>query len=101
MIYCNRTYTDVFVVGLCARRGVSKQSTLGCRHQQSAKNTRDSIRKINGLGKARVSSDILFKVHKFRKTGNETIFVFREIKGRYLRVSQFNETVAFTKEKVS
>jgi hypothetical protein len=35
---------------------------------------------------------------KFRKTGYETIFVFRENERRISRVSQFRETAKITKE---
>jgi hypothetical protein len=35
---------------------------------------------------------------KFRENGYETIFVFRENKGRVSRVSQFRETAEITKE---
>jgi hypothetical protein len=39
-----------------------------------------------------------FVSRKFRKTGYETIFVFRKNEGRVSRVSQFRKTAEITKE---
>jgi hypothetical protein len=42
----------------------------------------------------------VFDEISFRKTGYETIFVFRENEGRFSRVSRFRETAEITKETI-
>jgi hypothetical protein len=42
----------------------------------------------------------VFDEISFRKTGYETIFVFRENEGRVSRVLQFRETAEITKETI-